>query len=254
MFRLRRAAILMVTLVLVQNLPAVSQIFLTQQTNDHVTGLPVNNAPYTAQGKMTMDRKSANGTSIHKEYSLGTVARDSQGRCYRSEVRQNTIEGREGWQTVLQVHIWDPVAGVVTDWSTNSRITRIRAISGSEEVLHNELRTDGSESEAMTHFKSTVEKLDPRTIEGVLVNGVRTTSIIPASREGDGNDQPKTIVHEVWTSPELHVIILTILDNPRYGVQRNELFDIKRGEPDISQFQPPAGNIVSDARSKVPQP
>jgi len=253
MFR-PRTAVLMATLVLIPNLAAVAQVFLTQQTTDPATGLPVKNAPYTAEGRTTINNKLADGTTLHKEYSLGTVARDSKGRCYWAVVRQNTIAGRDGWLNVMQVHIWNPVAGVVTDWSTDSRITRVRAITGKEEILQNNLKTGGAETETTTQWKSTEEKLDETSIEGILATGVRTTSVSQGSHEAEGNDPPVRIVREVWTSPELHVKVLEVLKNPRIGVTRSELFNIQRGEPDISQFQPPTGNVVSDARHRVAQP
>jgi len=81
-------------------------------------------------------------------------------------------------------------------------------------------------------------------MEGVLVNGVRTTHTIPAGQVG--NDRPIIIVTEVWTSPELKAIVYSKRSDPRMGEQTFQLKSIVRSEPDPSLFTVPADFKVVD--------
>jgi hypothetical protein len=83
------------------------------------------------------------------------------------------------------------------------------------------------------------EDLGTQVIEGVSAEGKRETVTIPAGQIG--NERPIEIVTEIWTSPELHTVILRRHSDPRMGETVFRLTDIKRAEPDASLFQPPAG-------------
>jgi len=90
----------------------------------------------------------------------------------------------------------------------------------------------------MEQNPGTTEDLGSQTMEGVLVNGVRTTHTIP---EGQiGNERPITIVTEVWTSPELKTIVCSKRSDPRMGEQTFRLTNIVRAEPSLSLFTVPA--------------
>jgi len=75
-------------------------------------------------------------------------------------------------------------------------------------------------------------------MQGVTVNGVRTTHTIPAGQIG--NDKPIQIVTEVWTSPELQTIVYSKRTDPRMGEQTFQLTNLQRGEPDPSVFTVPS--------------
>jgi hypothetical protein len=85
-------------------------------------------------------------------------------------------------------------------------------------------------------------------MEGVLVNGVRSTSTIPAGQIG--NDRPITIVTEVWTSPDLKTVVYSKRSDPRMGEQTFQLTNIVRAEPDPSLFTVPGDFKIIDG----PQP
>jgi hypothetical protein len=87
-------------------------------------------------------------------------------------------------------------------------------------------------------------------MNGVEAKGTRTTRVIPAGREG--NDQPITVVHENWISPELRITVMSINDDPRTGTSTMELTDIERGEPDAGLFQVPEGYTVKDRTPEQP--
>jgi hypothetical protein len=90
---------------------------------------------------------------------------------------------------------------------------------------------------------ATTEDLGSQTMEGILVNGVRTTHTIPAGQIG--NERPISIVTEIWTSPDLKTVIFSKRSDPRMGEQTFRLTNIVRAEPDPSLFTvPPDFKIV----------
>jgi hypothetical protein len=92
------------------------------------------------------------------------------------------------------------------------------------------------------------EDLGSQTMEGVLVNGVRTTHTIPAGQIG--NDRPITIVTEVWASPDLKTVVYSKRSDPRMGEQTFGLTNIVRTEPNPSLFTVRADFKIVDG----PQP
>ena len=86
--------------------------------------------------------------------------------------------------------------------------------------------------------------LEHKTIEGVAVEGRKTTTVIPAGQVG--NEQPITIVSEQWSSPDLNVLVLTRHSDPRSGESSYRLLNIVRAEPDRSLFMVPADYTVRD--------
>jgi hypothetical protein len=81
------------------------------------------------------------------------------------------------------------------------------------------------------------ESLGTRVIEGVSAEGKVMIRTIPAGQIG--NERPINITQEVWTSPELHMVVLSQLNDPRFGETVYRLSDIKLGEPDHSLFEVP---------------
>jgi hypothetical protein len=90
------------------------------------------------------------------------------------------------------------------------------------------------------------ESLGTRDIEGVMAEGTRSVTTIPAG--AIGNERPIEIVYERWYSKELQLIIYSKHTDPRFGEQTYRLTDISRSEPDRSLFTPPADyKIVSES-------
>jgi hypothetical protein len=61
-----------------------------------------------------------------------------------------------------------------------------------------------------------------------------------------GNDQPLVTVSEIWTSPDLKLVVLNTTDDPRTGLRTEELTDLNRSEPDPAVFQVPAGYAIKE--------
>jgi hypothetical protein len=90
--------------------------------------------------------------------------------------------------------------------------------------------------------RDVVEKLGMKTIGGFIAEGTRSSYTVPDGQ--NHNDQPIVVAHESWYCPELKIMILETNDDPRSGTTRNELIDIVRGEPDATQYRPPADYVI----------
>jgi hypothetical protein len=95
------------------------------------------------------------------------------------------------------------------------------------------------------------ESLGTEIVDGILIKGTRTTTVYPVG--SFGNDRPVTVVRENWMSPELLIVVLTKISDPRTGEFTSRLTNISRSEPDPSLFQVPAGyEIIDGGPSPVP--
>ena len=82
------------------------------------------------------------------------------------------------------------------------------------------------------------EKLSPKTIEGLRVEGLRRTMTIPAG--AIGNERAIVVTSEQWTSPDLKALVLSESNDPRTGTSTYKLVNVKRGDPPASLFQVPS--------------
>jgi len=226
---------------------------------DKVSSAPVKGAPYSATINNESIQTLADGNRI-VQTNTGTTARDSQGRT-RQDAALPLIGNLSAANAPHLVFIQDPVAGTsytlnLTDktaWKNpippagagGPGVTGgvgtffIQTAGGMPPVpppplpmaLPQHLPPD-DEAEVNR------EPLGSQTMEGVVVNGIRTTRTIPAGQIG--NDRPITIVTEVWTSPDLKTIVSSKRSDPRLGEQTFRLTNILRAEPDPSLFTVPA--------------
>jgi len=205
------------------------------------------NVPYSAQRRFTSVEKLADGT-INRSESGGSEARDSKGRTYSSGERHWTyLDGKKNvLKSEMLYRIHDPVANTDTKWDSSSKEVRVIhwPQSAPEDNASKTLCPAVCNQDTMTALGTKIEKLGVKTIGGVVVEGTRSTYTVPAGQ--NNNDQPVNVVHESWYSPELKIVILETNDDPRSGRTRNELVDIVRGEPDVTQYQPPADYIVRE--------
>ena len=100
---------------------------------------------------------------------------------------------------------------------------------------------------AFSEGESRTENLGKQTIEGVVAEGTRTTTTIPAGQIG--NERPIEIVSERWYSPDLQTIVLSKHRDPRMGESTYKLTNIRRTEPDKSLFEVPASYTIQDGQT-----
>jgi hypothetical protein len=101
-----------------------------------------------------------------------------------------------------------------------------------------------------------VEDLGTQSMEGIAVQGTRSTVTIP---EGQiGNERPIEIVSERWVSPQLQTLVSSRQDNPLFGETSYRLTNIVLGDPPAWMFEvPPDFEIVESPVTRsitVPRP
>jgi len=89
------------------------------------------------------------------------------------------------------------------------------------------------------------EDLPPQVIMGVTTRGTRAVRVVKQGM--DGNDRDLTTTIDSWYSPELHLALLTIIDDPVKGKSRLEFTNLKRNEPDPAFFRLPVGYTEREA-------
>jgi hypothetical protein len=205
---------------------------------------PVTGAPYSALRTTTHVQTLANGSTITR-VSQEKLARDSSGRTYMETLPSATGEG--GPQRSF-VRVFDPVNRTATSWSANSKQATVVHLP--EEGQFRGARGGAAgETAGVGRFHGngqapTVESLGSKTINGIVVQGTRTTRVIPAGAQG--NSEPLTITHETWYSSDLKLEVQRTDTDPRFGTTTTELTNLNRDEPSAALFQAPEGFTVKE--------
>ena len=254
-------------------------IFRAQKSGDNVTmtyfavsdmSKPVTGAPYTATAITETTQVLADGNRIVNK-SESQLARDSQGRTRRQETMNNL--GPLATNAPNMAFINDPVGKVTYVLDLNDKTARVIKIPAPEQergeptpmALAPVVKDGAGEPGQATVQKRVLiaggaagagveqrvwvssaedgqaktESLGTQTIEGVTAAGTRTTRTIPAGEIG--NERPLEITSEVWTSPDLQILVLSKRTDPRIGETVYRLTNIQRGDPEPSLFQVPSG-------------
>jgi hypothetical protein len=219
-----------------------------------VMGPAVKGAPYAADGVTETTQTLGDGTHINRQETY-TIYRDGDGRVRR--------------ESGDQVWISDPVANASYILNTKQQTARKMGLSSGAVFmakLNAEARAAGpvivrdgvlagvvrdgvlagvardgviAGGVAANSEASKSEALGKQEMEGVEVDGSRTTTMIPQGQIG--NDRPLQIVHERWESADLHVTILSKHIDPMVADMTERLTNVRRGEPDPALFQVPPG-------------
>ena len=238
--------------------PAMDVIALDPMSS----GPLVTDAPYSAEALTEFTQVLADGNRIERQ-TKSSVARDSEGRV-RREQQVTAIGPIVPQQDLKIVMIVDPVAKVSYSLDEKNRIaTRMPAPVLTK--FEAGVRVDGPQggvrvagpqgggvaiSGAATAAAPTMvfmsaapqdertEPLGKMQIEGVTVDGTRTTVTIPAG--AIGNQAPIEIVSERWYSPELRAVVSSRRFDPRFGETTYRMENIVRAEPAPELFKVPA--------------
>ena len=221
-------------------------------------GPPVEGAPYAATVTSKSTQTLEDGSLIVQS-NTGSVARDSEGRT-REDAPMPAVDD-SSMRTPHLVFVQDPVAHVSyvlnltnktaekaplpSGAGVNTRLV-VRSRTALGEETGDALFVGAPEGQVAVMTSGLLagiqnvrsEDLGSKTIEGLMVNGVRTTNTIPAGEIG--NAKAIQVISEVWTSPELKAVVYSKLSDPRTGEHIFELTNILRGEPDASLFVVPS--------------
>jgi hypothetical protein len=233
----------------------------------NVGGRVVTGSPYSADVTTEFTRTLSDGTVIDRK-STRSFARDGEGRT-REERTLNRIGpfATSGTPPTI-ITINDPVAHkhyVLNPADKTARELgpgpRMGGMGGGRDGGHGGGRGgdggragrgpdgrdgghggpgghDGGGRGGMGGGNAVTVSLGTKTVQGVTVEGTRTTSTIPAGAEG--NEQPIVITFERWYSPDLLTDVMTVRSNPFEGKTTFMLTNLKRGEPDASLFTVPS--------------
>jgi hypothetical protein len=240
-------------------------------TSSPVMGRTVKGAPYSADEITESQQTLSDGTNITRQ-SKTTVYRDGEGRVRR--------------ETPKEITIFDPVASVsyTLNPKTMTAVKRSLGMVAEEGQKILTFTTSSSTSSASIESKaeldaavagaiaakmkaelaaqleqvqakmsatkeSSTEKLGQQVMEGLTVDGARTTNTIEAG--AIGNDRPIHVVNERWYSDELKLTVMTKHTDPRTGEETFRLANVHRGEPGAYLFMVPAEyQIVSRGETK----
>jgi len=232
---------------------------------------PVQGAPYSATITNESIQTLVDGNRI-VQTSTGTTARDGQGRT-RQDTALPAIGNLSASNAPHLVFIQDPVAQVsyvlnLTDKTAQKLPMPPAAAAGSAGLIAGNtffvqtgvgMSTAAGPMPPPMAFQKTIissdqdqattEDLGSQTMEGILVNGTRTTRTIPAGQVG--NEKPISVVTEVWTSPDLKTVIFSKRNDPRMGEHTFQLTNIVRAEPDPSLFTVPADFKVVEGPQRI---
>jgi len=233
---------------------------------------PVAGQPYEASKVTHSVWKLADGTTIRHDAET-KIARDGEGRVREDleTTQASSIGGKQTNITLESVTVADPVDHSLTTWTGKTKmafrmqmpnlsgLTKKPGLGGivggvapPPEPRAVRLGTIPPISETAPpprhvtadKYEVRTEDLGQQSIAGVLATGKRTTTVIATGKIG--NDQPITIVHEEWYSPDLKVVVKSEDSDPRSGERTMELEGLARGEPDPSLFHAPEGYKVQD--------
>lgn len=223
-------------------------------------GKVVKGVPYTANAVTETTQTLSDGNRIVNK-TTAFLARDSEGRTLREENFPKV--GNLPGENTKAIMINDPVAhteylhqpgsrGAEETMPLNNteykekRVTHfkiegpenkdeLRALAGA--LVLNKSRIPGEAGDEPGAANVKHESLGTQVINGINAEGTRDTRTIPAGAVG--NEKPIVITSEIWTSPELQVVVLSKRNDPRFGETVYKLTDISRSEPDPALFQLP---------------
>lgn len=237
----------------------------------------VTGAPYTAEAITEVVQTLADGNRIVRE-SRAAISRDGLGRTRREQGLSVIGPVVNSPDDLRQVQITDPQSGTTTLLDMQSRTAhrmpapRIKLLNGANTVDVSQTfeialppdahiamppieAAGGANGQMIWTSRSAVtgtaapaapvpESLGRTFMEGVEVEGTRTTVTIPAGQIG--NELPIDIVSERWVSPELKVLVMSRRSDPRFGETTYRLTNITRGEPSPDLFDVPADFTVAE--------
>ena len=199
-------------------------------------------APYSAVQESSNVQTLADGTHISRKPSTEKIYRDSQGR---TRTERSICAPANDDPEALIITIRDPVSGYAYILDMQNHIAHRYTMAvrqpgplapPTKAVTDTANKTLVARPDA-TRLDPSTETLDSQTMEGIYVEGTKTTMIIPEGSQG--NDRPMAVVAEQWYSPELKITILSKSSDPRYGEMMTRLTNIELSQPPLILFQPP---------------
>lgn len=220
-------------------------------------GPVVRGAPYSGDGRVTVDHRLGDGTQITRSIDSKSF-RDSTGRVRREQTVLGLAALDPMRESVAVVIIADPVAGVVYSLDPATRVAQRMPIDPRmlaetppppppppPASLPSKRMAPPPPPPPAAPPQSQEEPLGTRQMDGMTVTGRRTRMTIPTGQMG--NDRPIEITDERWESPELKVVVRSRHHDPRTGTIEFRLTNISRAEPPPELFTVPSDYSIVEA-------
>jgi hypothetical protein len=229
----------------------------------HPVGPAVTGAPYSGEEVTENVKILTDGTHITQKMMGRKVWRDSEGR---TRTERPIGMGPNQPSIPVIVEITDPVGGFKYTLDTQKKIAHRQAIppmpshaftgvgggvgigiggGGRAGSMGAAIPAPMSaQGNAPVSPRFTNEKIGTQTIDGVLVEGTRSTVTHPVGAMG--NDREFSAVTERWMSPDLKIQILSKTNDPRQGESTFRIENLSRTPPDPMLFVVPSDYTIVD--------
>jgi hypothetical protein len=212
------------------------------------SGAPTTGAPYSGERVTEHLQILADGTRITQTPNSEKIWRDSEGRTRTERLlgRDPNVANSTGFPLV---EVRDPVAGFLYILDDQHKVAHRYALTAPVRHQTPKEAPSGAQAAAKPAPQWTAEKLGSQTMEGLVVEGNKSTRTIPVGEIG--NDRPIATSNESWFSRELKEMVLTKSFDPQYGENTVRLTISSRSEPDPSLFAVPSGYSVVDEKDSI---
>ncbi|MGP8259995.1 MAG: hypothetical protein ACLQM6_08600 [Acidobacteriaceae bacterium] len=222
-------------------------------------GPPTTNAPFSATIQTTHEQKFVDGNVIHG-LIITHAYRDSAGRTRGETSGLCNIGPDDQLRPTFTISVDDPATRTTLSWEVNGTGDKVVSVyhqpdpktaAAAAPPLTEQQRQRIAQLQEHTRKYTRKEKLGSKMIAGVMTDGSRQTTTIPAGEQG--NDRPIVTTDEFWITRDSTTTMLRIQDDPRVGHTVTEVTERIQGEPDPSLFAPPPGyKLVEQVRTTKP--
>lgn len=201
----------------------------------------VPNAPFSADVVKQSTQLQPDGSRALVE-THGKMFRDAEGRT-RVETE---LASSSGAATRHFINIVDPVQQISIVMNVEAKTGTVYHLPSAAVLSDKQLKLiAAAEARRSTAGRSASasEDLGTMTMEGFSVTGTRSAHPVGAMVP---EDKTQIAVAETWFSPDLKVVMLSIIQRPQALTQTTRLINVVAGAPDPALFQAPTGYVIED--------
>jgi uncharacterized protein YecT (DUF1311 family) len=214
----------------------------------HVDGLfipLITGQPFHAKVAVQIHHQLPDGTIVDEKYYT-LVARDSNGREYR-EGRNIIPADSDREPPLVHTNVYDPKTSLRTTCIPDQRTCRQVIFDPTQHPVDDPAGPSTDGKSVLTR-----ESLGTKTIDGLECTGTRETRTFNPG--AFGNDKPVIVTKEIWYSPQLQFNLSVTRLDPRNGMQKLEVTDLKLGDPGAEWFVLPDGYRIVTGRGIQSRP
>jgi len=216
--------------------------------SERVSGLfipLITGQPFRAKINVQVTRLLPDGTKVEQKYYT-QAARDTEGHEYR-EARDMVPASSDREPALIRTTVYDPKTSLVRNCFPAQQICRQMQFDATSHPVDEPVGPSSDGKSVLAR-----ESLGKKQMLGLEVEGTRETVTFKAG--AFGNDKPVVVTKEIWYSPRLQFNVAVTRDDPRNGMQKFEVSDLKLGDPEASWFTLPDGYRLVSGRGVLNGP